>query len=119
MSRQPLYGYPCVSNPNDFDPDPECCSQTEIEAHRIACANFGKASYEPNKGCVTEVDESGALVRHILRTSWGIGVNLIASCDDCAEPSSDLMTCHECGGQEFCPVCWPRHEKRHDDGDLS
>ena len=53
-----------------------------------------------------------------VRTSWGIGTNLIAMCDECREPAFDapLMTCHECGGPEFCDVCWPKHEREHDEG---
>lgn len=112
MSKQPVYGYPCVADPNDFCPDAECCSPAEMEAHRLACKTYGTPDYQPNKGCVTERDESGQMVRHVLRTSWGIGVNLIASCDKCGEPSDDLITCHDCGGWiEFCPVCWPEHAK--------
>ena len=119
MGKQVVYGYPCVSDPNDFIPDRECCSPAEIETHRQACANFGKPSYVPNKGSFSEHDESGHLVRHVCRTSWGIGTNLIASCDGCNEPDFDgLMTCHECGGPEFCAVCWPKHEKDHDEGRL-
>lgn len=120
MSKVPQYGYPCVEDPNDFCPDAECCSPAEIEAHRVAYLNYGKPSYVPNKGCFTEHDDSGQIVKHVLRTSWGIGVNLIACCDECKEPDfcSDvpLITCHECGWMEFCAVCWPKHEKDHDDG---
>ena len=112
MSKQPIYGYPCVTDPNDFIPDAECCSPDEMEANRLACQTFGTPTYHPNKGCTTERDDSGRLVRHILRTSWGIGTNLIASCDDCGEPRDGLLTCHDCGGyQEFCAVCWPKHAR--------
>jgi len=115
VSKQPVYGYPCVSNPNDFKPDHECCSPREIEMHRLACANYGKPSYAPNKGCYTEHDASGQIVKHVTRTSWGIGTNLIATCDGCGEPTfgDPLITCHECGGPEFCDVCWPEHERNH------
>jgi hypothetical protein len=117
VSKQPIYGFPCVSDPHDFDPDRESCSPTEIEAWRTACANFGKPSFEPNKGCYTEHDPDGQIVKHVLRTSWGIGVNLVSHCDGCNEPTfEDLMTCHECGGPEFCPECWPKHEKDHEEG---
>ena len=119
MSQKPIYGFPCVSNPNNFSPDADCCSPAEIEAHRLACANWGKPNYEPNKGCFTEFDEHGQFVMHVTRTSWGIGVNLIDSCDGCGEPhfGGDLlpmMVCHECGGPEFCADCWPEHEKTHE-----
>lgn len=116
MAQMPLYGVPCVTDPNDFIPDGACCSPVEIEAHRLACANYGKPSYQPNKGCFTEFDESGQLALHVLRTSWGIGTNLIASCDGCAEPffSDTPIVCHECHEQEFCDVCWPKHEAWHE-----
>lgn len=121
MSKQPVYGFPCVADPNDFHPDHECCSPAEIEAHQAARANYGKPSYEPNKGCYSEFSADGQLVKHVTRTSWGIGTNLITHCDGCGEPDfSDLglMTCHECGGPEFCAVCWPDHDKRHEDGSI-
>lgn len=122
MSKQPLYGFPCVSDPNDFNPDVECCSPEEIETWRKAKANWGKPDYEPNKGCYFERDASGQLVKHVLRTSWGIGVNLIETCDGCNTPpfsDAPMMTCHECGGwMEFCEVCWQEHEKKHEDGGL-
>ena len=122
VSKQPTYGYPCVSDPNDFIPDNESCSPEELAAHRLACQTFGKPEHEPNKGCFQEHDESGRLVKSVLRTSWGIGTNLIATCDGCSEPQFDddapLITCHECGGPEFCAVCWPLHEREHEDGRL-
>jgi hypothetical protein len=118
MSKMPVYGFPCVDDPMDFIPDAESCSPAELEAHRRACANYGKPTYEPNKGCYTEHDADGQLVKHVLRTSWGIGTNLIDHCDGCRQPpfGEPLMTCHECGGPEFCPQCWPEHERKHDEG---
>ncbi len=118
MSKQPLYGYPCVEDPHDFDPDVECCSPQEIETWRRACANYGKPTYEPNKGSFSTFNADGNLLTHVCRTSWGIGVNLISSCDGCREPADELVTCHECGGPEYCEVCWPEHEKDHDEGRL-
>lgn len=117
MSKQPLYGFPCVTNPHDFEPDTESSSPEEIETHRLACANWGKSTFQPNKGCFSEYSDDGKLVLHVTRTSWGIGTNLIATCDGCNEPVFDapLVTCHECGGPEFCVECWPKHEKDHDE----
>lgn len=112
MSYQSVYGFPCVSDPNDFSPDAECCSPAELEAHRLACQTFGKPDHVPNRGCTTEHDEGGQFVRHVLRTSWGIGVNSIQACDGCGEPGDALTTCHDCGGHlDFCEVCWPEHAK--------
>lgn len=118
MSKQPIYGFPCVTDPRDFLPDVECCSPTEIETHQTACKTFGKPEHQPNKGSFTEFNDKGEMVLHVCRTSWGIGTNLIDSCDECREPADNLMTCHECHGMEFCAVCWPQHEKRHEDGEL-
>jgi len=121
MSKRPVYRFPCVDDPNDFIPDGECCSPAEIETHRRACLNYGRPSYEPNKGCYSEYDsESGQLVQHVTRTSWGIGTNLIDTCDGCNMPDFDgapLIACHECGGPEFCARCWPEHERRTHDSE--
>ena len=87
MSKQPIYGFPCVEDPNDFIPDGESCSPAELEAHRLACATFGTPDYQTNKGCYTEHDADGRFVMHVLRTSWGIGTNLIESCDGCQCPA--------------------------------
>ena len=120
MSKQPLYGFPCVTDPRDFIPDCECCGTAELEAHKQACETFGTPKYVPNKGCFSQYDDAGQFVRHVTRTSWGIGTNLVLSCDRCGEPAFDgpLITCYECGGQDFCTVCWPEHEKEHEDGRL-
>ena len=109
MSRQAVYGFPCVVDPHDFIPDGECCSPAEREAHRLACASYGKPSYQPNKGCITERSDDGALVKHVLRTSWGIGTNLVLCCDECKEPGEAVMECHDCH-RDFCEHCWPKHE---------
>lgn len=120
MSRQAIYGFPCVSDPNDFDPDRESSSPEEVAAWERAKATYGKPEHEPNKGCFSEYDAEGKLLLHVTRTSWGIGVNFYPACDGCSEPHFDddlpLVTCHECGGPEFCAVCWPEHEKKHDEG---
>lgn len=117
MSQQPIYGFPCVNNPNDFIPDVESCTPEEIETHRLACANYGKPEFKPNDGCESFYDENGKLVMHVSRTSWGIGTNLISCCDECGEPSNNLLTCHDCG-PEFCEICWPVHEAKHDNNTL-
>ena len=115
MSKRPTYGFPCVEDPNDFDPDLECCSPAEIETHRLACQTFGKPTYAPNKGCFSEYDAQGQLVRHVTRSSWGIGTNLIMTCDGCNEPVFDdpVIRCHECG-RDLCEECWPKHDAKED-----
>jgi len=110
MSQDAVYGYPCVTNPNDFSPDTECCSPAEIAAHKLACETYGTAAHVPNKGCVTEWSEDGATVKRILRTSWGIGVNTFTKCDDCYSIENETIHCFECGGDFCCASCWPRHD---------
>lgn len=115
MSYQSHYGFPCVDDPNDFSPDAESCSPAELAAHKLACETFGTPAYQPNRGCTTERDESGQLVRHILRTSWGIGVNSLRCCDGCGMPvdQGEYLTCHDCGGHLDFHVepCWAEHAK--------
>jgi len=112
MSYQSHYGYPCVDDPNDFSPDAESCSRAELAAHKLACQTYGTTAYQPNKGCTTTYNENGEMVMHVLRTSWGIGVNSIRCCDECKEPGDNLIACHDCGGYlDFCEVCWPNHTK--------
>lgn len=115
MSYQGVYGFPCVNDPNDFTPDAESSTPEEQSAHKLACETFGTPAHQPNKGCFTEVDDSGRLVRHVARTSWGLGVSNIRICDGCESsltPSDGLLTCHDCGGHlDFCPKCWPQHTK--------
>jgi len=116
MSKQGHYGFPCVSDPNNFSPDTESSSPEEIAAHKLACENWGKPEFQPNKGCFSEYSDDGKLILHVTRTSWGIGVNLIPVCDDCGEMGiSNMIACHECPGeQEFCAMCWEKHEKQHE-----
>lgn len=110
MSEQGIYGFPCVSDPNDFTPDAESCSPEELAAHKRACETYGTPDYQPNRGCTTERSEDGQMVRHVLRTSWGIGVNILRCCDGCSEPVNAPTTCYDCGGGlDFCEVCWPKH----------
>lgn len=110
MSQDGVYGFPCVVNPNDFTPDPECSSPAEMEAHRVACANWGKSSYTPNKGCYTERSDDGQIVKHVLRTSWGIGFNQFTKCDACGEIDNETVHCWDCGGDFCCASCWPKHD---------
>lgn len=115
MSKHAYYGYPNVKDPNDFIPDGESSSPEEIAAHKAACAAYKKPGYKPpDQGC--KVITTGDISIRKTSTAWGIGTNLIPMCDGCEEldPES-LIACHECGGQEFCAVCWPKHEKEHDE----
>lgn len=107
-----VYGYPCVSDPRDFSPDVECCSPEEIAAHKLACETFGTPAYQANKGCYAEYDADGRLVKHVARTSWGIGFNSICEtqCDACGSTDNQTIHCWECGGDFCCGSCWPTHD---------
>jgi hypothetical protein len=107
-----VYGFPCVRDPNDFSPDAECCSPEELAAHRRACDTYGTPAYEPNRGCYAEYDADGRLVKHVTRTSWGIGFNSIieTQCDACGSVENQTIHCWECGGDFCCASCWPKHD---------
>jgi hypothetical protein len=110
MSQDGVYGFPCVTNPHDFSPDEESSSPEEIAAHKRACEMWGKPGYEPNKGCYSVHGDDGALMLHVTRTSWGIGVNTFTKCDHCGEIENQTIHCWECGG-DFCSAsCWPKHD---------
>jgi len=109
MSQTSVYGYPCVENPNDFTPDKECSSPEEIETHRLACLQYKTADYKSNRGCFFEHSDDGKSVKHVTRTSWGIGINTIIICDGCGE--LPVIHCHECH-QDFCEICWVEHESK-------
>ena len=109
-----------MSDPHDFIPDHESSSPGEIAAHKLAEKNWGKSTFEPNKGCFTEHDSDGQLVKHVLRTSWGIGTNMMRYCDgeDCIDNGTPLfdepfITCHECG-RDCCEGCWVKHDAKED-----
>jgi hypothetical protein len=70
------YGFPCVSNPNDFSPDPESSTEEEIEQHRKDCEAYNNGTYTHNSD-----NHSGWVSNsvHVLRTPWGIGVSMIES----------------------------------------
>jgi len=62
------YGFYRPSNPNDFHPDHESCSEDEIAAHKAACEAYDAGTYNDNYG--------GGWVGpglHILKAPWGIG----------------------------------------------
>lgn len=76
--KEPIYGFPCVEDPHDFHPDGECCSEKQIEAHKLACETWGTPEYQPNVGCADFIDPvTGQRAGHVTRTSWGIGTNMV------------------------------------------
>jgi hypothetical protein len=79
-----VYGFPCVDNPNDFTPDPECCTPQELAAHAEACRQWNDGTYQrdPSKHCQSTFDGDGKLVMHVSRTPWGIGTSSVDWDDD-------------------------------------
>ena len=75
--KEAVYGFPCVENPNDFSPDYECCTEAEIAKWKEDCAAWDAGTYKGRIGCTTEFSEDGQMVKHITRTAWGIGVNMV------------------------------------------
>lgn len=74
MSKVPVYGYPCVSDPRDFTPDEECCTPEEIMAWAADVARYDDGSYEFDPSRFCSPDGTGRIV---TRTPWGIGVNMV------------------------------------------
>jgi hypothetical protein len=59
VSYQPVYGFPCVSNPHDFSPDIECSSPAEIAAHKEACRTWGTKDHQPNRDATANTTPPG------------------------------------------------------------
>lgn len=62
------YGFYRPANPHNFFPDPESCTEAEIENHRAACEAYDEGKFVP--------DNSDGWVSpnlHILKAPWGIG----------------------------------------------
>lgn len=71
------YGFYRPENPHDFFPDGDCCSEKEIENHRLACEAWDRGEREgpvvAPKGSETLVGENGEWLGHVTRAPWGIG----------------------------------------------
>ncbi len=80
MSNEVIYGYPCVSNPNDFSPDIEVCTPDEIAQHKADCEAWNRGDYERDRSKFCGYTENGS---HVTRTPWGIGINTFEVCDEC------------------------------------
>lgn len=76
MAREPLYGFPCVENPHDFEPDRDSCTAKEIAAWEDAKRRWdaGERDVRGNRSRI-ELTDNGYM--HICATSWGIGVSYI------------------------------------------
>lgn len=73
-----VYGFPCVENPHDFNPDFECCTSEEIAFWEDAKKRWDAGERDVRGArCETVRDDEGNMKVHITRTSWGIGVNSV------------------------------------------
>jgi hypothetical protein len=74
--KEPVYGFPCVENPHDFEPDPDSCTAKEI-----ACWEEAKRRWDCGERdvlgarCHNLEDDNGNVFAHVTATSWGIGTN--------------------------------------------
>lgn len=66
---EPIYGFYHGQDPRTFSPDAECCSPSEITAHRAACVAADAGEWKPDdSGCH---HTRGAIV---CKSSFGLGV---------------------------------------------
>jgi len=81
MSKEAVYGFPCVENPYDFSPDTECCTEAEIAFWEDAKKRWD-AGERDVRGKRCGWGQEGESVVHVMATSWGIGVNMVEMEDD-------------------------------------
>lgn len=62
------YGYFRPSNPNNFFPDPESCTEAEIANHKAACEAYDAGNYRDDYG-----DGWLTPTMHVTKAPWGIG----------------------------------------------
>jgi hypothetical protein len=78
MSKEAVYGFPCVENPHDFIPDTECCTPEEIAFWEEAKRRWDAGKRDVRgKRCQDLTGEKGEYLGHITQTSWGIGTNMV------------------------------------------
>lgn len=90
MSRmEVVYGFPCVENPHDFEPDLESCTPEEVIYWTEAKERWDAGERDVRGSrCKMVRDESGQMLAHFTATSWGIGCNTVEMegdedyCDD-------------------------------------
>lgn len=77
------YGFFCVKDPRDFEPDFECCTPKEISSWRRWVQIYDLCEAEDRKppaldsGCKPYYSDTGKLVGFIDAPVFGIGMNLI------------------------------------------
>jgi len=84
------YGFFPGGDPRDFDPDPECSTEEEREAHRVACANFKAVLGGVPASHVQNAAGWATLIR------FGLGVYTIR-CPECCDGAVEEPPCKRCG----------------------
>lgn len=67
-----VYGSFNGGDPRRFSPDPECSTEAEREAHRVACARWD-AGYRDEYPTHYFAQEGDAMI-HVNRSAFGLGV---------------------------------------------
>ena len=62
------YGYYRPTNPHDFHPDHDICTEDEIAHHKAACAAYDAGNYRDDYG-----DGWLSSNLHVTKAPWGIG----------------------------------------------
>jgi hypothetical protein len=76
--KEAIYGFPCVENPHDFEPDRESCTADEIVFWEEAKKRWDSGERDVRgQRCRTLFDDAGNRIGHVAATSWGIGVNYV------------------------------------------
>jgi hypothetical protein len=86
MTKEGMYGFPCVENPHDFTPDEECCTPEEISFWEASKKRWDAGERDVRgTRCQSVRDADGELIAHFTMTSWGIGVNMVEMDEDDSE----------------------------------
>ena len=75
--KEAVYGFPCVENPHDFEPDAESCTPAEIAFWEDAKKRWDAGERDVRGARCGFVKDDAGNIAHVTRTSWGIGVNYI------------------------------------------
>ena len=98
----PVYGAFHGGDPREFFPDHECSTELEREAHRRACLIFEAHGQlfplEPDHEWKFD-KETGALIAHIARGQFGLGVYTV----DCGDPGCQGSKAYNGGSGEGRP----------------
>lgn len=76
--KEAIYGFPCVENPYEFQPDSESCTEEEIAFWEQAKIRWDSGERDVRgKRCGYLADDDGNIIGHATQTSWGIGISMV------------------------------------------